>query len=116
MGSYTLQQLGYAAPLLLVYAVAIILSAVFVRKYPFPSMLTLAGAVILFVNVIAIALAQHYVLRARIESGWPDAQYAQTTVIVSAIGAIVRAVGSALLIAAIFVGRKSKAVNQPDHK
>src|ERR1043166_6380754 len=109
METYVLHQLAYGAPLLLVYAVGIILSAVFVRKYPFSAMLTLAGIVILFVNVIAIAALQGYFLRARIEAAWTDVQYSQMTTTVSAIGAIVRAIGSALLIAAIFVGRKIKA-------
>lgn len=112
MGSYVLQQLGYGTPLLIVYLVGIILSAVFVRKYPFPAMLTLAGAVILFVNVIAMALIQGYFINARVESGWTIAQYSQITMIVAAIGAVVRAIGSALLIAAIFVGRKGKAAGQ----
>lgn len=109
-GSYVLQQLGYGTPLLFVYLIAIILAAVFVRKYPFPAMLTLAGAVILFINVIAIAIAQGYFLRARIESGWSAEQYRQITMIVSAIGALVRAIGTALLVAAIFVGRKAKPI------
>ncbi|HSQ24144.1 MAG TPA: hypothetical protein VLN44_07035 [Pyrinomonadaceae bacterium] len=108
MGSYTLQQLGYGSPLLIVYLVGIILSAVFVRKYPLPAMLTLAGTVILFVNLIAITAAQGYFIRARVESGWSPEQYSQITMVVAAIGAIVRAVGTALLIAAIFVGRKVK--------
>jgi len=34
MEPYVLHQLAYGAPLLLVYAVGIILSAVFVREYP----------------------------------------------------------------------------------
>lgn len=108
MGSYVLQQMGYGAPLLIVYVVGIILAAVFVRKYPLPAMLTLAGTVILCVNLIAIAAAQGYFIRARVESGWSPEQSAQITTVVSAIGAIVRAVGTALLIAAIFVGRKVK--------
>lgn len=114
MGSYTLTQLGYGAPLLIVYAAGIILSAVYVRKYPFPAMLTLAGAVILFVNLIAIAMVQGYLIRTRVESGWSPEQYSQMTTVVAAIGAIVRAVGTALLIGAIFVGRKVKAVDQPE--
>ena len=108
METYVLHQLAYGAPLLLVYALGIILSAVFVRKYPFTAMLTLAGTVILFVNVIAIAALQGYFFRARVEAAWTDVQYSQMTTTVSAIGSIVRAIGSALLIAAIFVGRKVK--------
>ena len=114
MGSYVLQQLGYGSPLLIVYLVGILLSAVFVRKYPFPAMLTLAGAAILFVNLIAIALVQGYLINARIESGWSPEQYTQLTMIVAVIGGMVRAIGTALLIGAIFVGRKVKAVSKAE--
>ena len=109
MGPYVLQQLGYSTPLLIVYLVGVVLSAVFVRKYPFPAMLTLAGSAILFVNQIAIVLIQGYLIKARVESGWTPEQYTQLLIIVSVVGNIVRAIGSALLIGAIFVGRSVKA-------
>ena len=112
MGSYVLQQLGYAAPLLVVYLVGIVLAAIFVRKYPLPAMLTLAGCVILSINVVALAITQGYLIIARVQSGWSGPEYAQMTMVVSAIGAIVRALGSALLVAAIFVGRKPKQITQ----
>lgn len=108
MGQYVIQQLGYGAPLLFVYLVGIVLAAVFVRKYPLPAMLTLAGAVILAVNVFALALIQGYFINARIQAGWTVQEYTQITMVVSAIAAIVRAIGTALLIGAIFVGRKVK--------
>jgi hypothetical protein len=112
MGSYVLQQLGYATPLLIVYLVGIALAGIFVRKYPLPAMLTLAGCVILSVNVVGIAITQGYLIIARVQSGWSGPEYSQMTMIISAIGAIVRALGSALLVAAIFVGRKPRPVNQ----
>ena len=114
MGSYVLQQLGYGSPLLIVYLIGIILSAVFVRKYPFPAMLTLAGAAILFVNLIAIALVQGYLISGRVASGWSPEQYTQLMTITLVIGGIVRAIGTALLIGAIFVSRSVKAEVQPE--
>ncbi len=113
MGQYVLQQLGYATPMLIVCLVGIILAAVFVRKFPFPAMLTLAGCVILFLNIFAITMTQGYFIQARVESGWSAAQFSQLTMIVSAIGAIVRALGTALLVAAIFIGRKTKPASEP---
>src|SRR5262245_39511492 len=104
MGQYVSQQLGYGALLMLVYLVGIVLSAGFVRKYPLPAMLTLAGCVILLVNVIALAVIQGYFIQARITNGWTAAEYSQVTMVIGLIGAIVRAIGSALLIGAIFVG------------
>jgi hypothetical protein len=109
MGEYVLQQLGYGIPLLIVYLVCIVLAAIFVRKHPLASMLALAGAVILLVNVIAIAVIQGYFFQARITNGWTAVEYANITRVIGLIGAVVRALGSALLVAAIFVGRKAKA-------
>jgi hypothetical protein len=111
MGSYVLQQLGYNSLPLIVYLIGILLAAVFVRKYPFSAMLTMAGSAILFVNQIAITMLQGYLISARSESGWSPEQYTQLLVVVSVIGNIVRAIGTALLIGAIFVGRKVKAVS-----
>ena len=111
MGEYVLQQLGYGALLLVVYLAGIILSAVFVRKYPLPAMLTLAGCVILLVNVIALALIQGYYIQARVTNNWTAAEYGQLTTVIGTIGAVVRAIGSALLIAAIFVGRRQREVS-----
>ena len=108
MGQYVLQQLGYGSLLLIVYVAGIILSAIFVRKYPLPSMLTLAGCAILLVNVIGLALVQGYLIDSRMQSGWSGVEYGHMTMIVSIVGSIVRAIGSALLIAAIFLGRKIK--------
>lgn len=106
MGEYVLQQLGYGSLLLIVYAIGIVLSAIFVRKYPLPAMLTLAGCAILLVNVIGLALVQGYLIDARMQSGWSGIEYSQMNKIVSIVGGIVRAIGSALLIAAIFLGRR----------
>jgi len=108
MGSYVLQQLGYNSPFLIVCLAGIGLSAVFVKKYSLPAMLTLAGTVILFVGVIAIAIAQGYSFRARAESGWTPDQYNEVLITIGAINGVVRAIGTALLIGAIFIGRKVK--------
>ena len=113
MSQYVLQQLGYAAPLLIVYLVGIILAAVFVRKYPFPALLALAGCLILSLNILALTMTQGYFINARIESGWTVAHYSQMTMIVSAVGAVFRALGTALLVAAIFIGRKAKPASEP---
>lgn len=111
MGPYVLQQLGYNSPLLIVYLIGVLLSAVFVRKYTFPAMLTLAGSAILFVNQIAITLIQGYLINARGQSSWSPEQYTQLLIVLSVVGNIVRAIGTALLIGAIFVGRSVKAIS-----
>jgi hypothetical protein len=112
MGQYLTQQFGYAAPVLLVYLVGMILSIIFIRKYPLAAILALAATLILFANGIGIPVAQGYLLRARIESAWSPLQFSQMQAIVSVIGAALRTLGSALLIAAVFAGRKSKVTNE----
>ena len=112
MGQYLTQQLGYVGPVLVVYLVGMILSIIFIRKYPLAAILALAATLILFGAAIGITMAQGYLIRARIESAWSLAQYGNMQAIVSVIGTALRTLGSALLIAAVFTGRKSKATNE----
>ena len=113
MGSYVLTQLGYNSPLLnRLPGGHRSVGRVSSRSTALPAMLTLAGTVILFVGVIAIAIAQGYSVRARVESGWTPDQYNEVLVTIGAIGGVVRAIGTALLIGAIFIGRKVKTDNQ----
>ena len=112
MGQYLTQQFGYAAPVLLVYLVGMILSLVFLRKYPMPAILALAATLILFATALGVTMMQGYLLRMRIDSQWSSNQFSQMQAVVSVIGTGLRTLGSALLIAAVFVGRKAKA-NDP---
>ena len=109
-GSFLIQQLAYASPVIVVYLVGIVLAVIFIKKYPGPAILTLLGAVILLVNALGTAGAQAYLMRLRFDSNWTIAQYAEMMSLVSIIGSIARALGSALLLAAVFVGRKSKTI------
>ena len=111
--SIILQQLAYAGPVLTVYAVGLVLAVIFIRKYPVPAILTLIGTVILAATIFGITFAQNYLTRVRMTSGWPFERYNQIMSMISLAGSIMRALGSAFLIAAIFVGRKSKTVIQP---
>ena len=109
MGQYLTQQLAYLGPVLVVYLVGMILSLVFIRKHPLASILALAATLILFASAIGVTIAQGYLIRTRIESAWSPIQFSQMQAIVSVIGAALRTLGYALLIAAVFVGRKAKA-------
>ncbi len=112
-GSFLTQQLAYAAPALLVYLVGMVLAVIFIRKYPGPAILTLLGTGILLVTTIGIALAQVHFMRLRVESGWTTARYGQMSSVVSIAGSMLRGLGLALWLAAVFVGRKSKTITSP---
>ena len=111
--SFIFQQLAYAGPVLIVYLVGLILALIFIRKYPVPALLTLVDTVILAATIFGISFTQTYLMRVRITSGWPFDKYNQMMSMVSITGSIMRALGSALLFAAIFVVRKSKTIIQP---
>jgi hypothetical protein len=111
--SLLFQQLAYAVPVLVVYLLGLILAVIFIKKYPGPAILTLIGIVILTATIFGISFTQAYLNEVRITSGWPFEKYSQTMSLVSLTGSIMRALGSALLVAAIFVGRKSKTIIQP---
>lgn len=100
--SYLFNQVGYHVPALIVYLVTCVLALVFITRAPVPSMLALSGAVILGLTTIAVAVLQAYL----IENRGYDQQTAELINLSGKIGAYVRAIGLALLVAAIFVGRR----------
>ena len=109
MGQYLIQQFAYTGPVLIVYLVGMVLSIVFIRKYPMPAMFALAATLILFASSLGATMAQAYFFRLRYEYGWTMAQYGRMNVIVVGITTALRVLGSALLVAAVFVGRKPKS-------
>lgn len=108
--SLLIQQLAYSGPVIVVYLVGLVLAVIFIRKYPVPAILTLLATIILLGNIFGIAFAQAYFIRARLGSGGPMASYSTMMSVVSIIGSIMRALGSALLLAAVFAGRKSQTI------
>ena len=111
--SFMIQQLAYAVPTLIVYLVGMVLAVIFVRKYPRPALLTLFATIILLVTTVGITFAQGYLSTLRLEYGWSQIQYGQRLSLVSIPGSILRGLGTALLLAAVFVGRKSKTITSP---
>ena len=65
---------------------------------------------ILLGNIFGIAFAQAYFIRARLESDGSTASYSTVMSVVSIVGCITRILRSALLLAAVFVGRKSRTI------
>jgi hypothetical protein len=108
--SFLGQQLAYSLPQLLVYLAGLILAIIFFRKYSTSALLVLCGSVVLLLTSLGQTFIQFYLFRARVESGWSAAGYARMLSIVFVVASILRALGLALWLAAVFAGRKSKTI------
>lgn len=109
-GLVLIQQLAYSIPVILVYLVGLVLAVIFIKKYPVPAILTLLAAIILLGNIFGITFAQTYLIRSRLGSSGSMASYSTMSQMISIMGSLMRAVGSALLLAAVFVGRRSQTI------
>lgn len=105
---YLLQQFAYASPQILVYLAGVALGIFFIKKYRTAAMLVLGGSVILLITTIGQTLLQFYLFRARVSYGWSAAGFAQVLSIVAVLTSLMRAVGLALWLIAVFIARKPK--------
>jgi hypothetical protein len=106
--SQLLHQLVFAAPMLIVTFVGLVLALIFIRKNSVPAVLTILAILAFWLAGGGIAIAQTYLFRMRLEHGWTNLQYSQIMSLVSMSTSIVRALAIALLLAAVFVGRKGR--------
>ena len=111
MGQYISQQLAYSGPVLIVYLVGMILSLVLIRKYPTAAILALAATFVLFATSIGLTMTQGYLFSTRLEAARSLSQYNQMQTILLIAGAGLRTLGTALLVAAVFTGRKEKGIS-----
>jgi hypothetical protein len=109
-GVFLIQQLAYSGPVIIVYLVGVGLAVTFMKKYPVPALLTLLAMIMLLGNIFGVTFVQAYLIRARLGSGAPMSSYNTMQSMISILGTIMRAVGSALLLAAVFLGRKRQTV------
>ncbi|MEK0425345.1 MAG: hypothetical protein RJB11_1436 [Planctomycetota bacterium] len=105
--SYLLSQLGYQAPMLLVYLVAFVLALVFMRRASTSCILTLIGVGILVSSMIVITGVQASLIDGFRAGGRNTADSNRLMWIIGLAGSVARAVGLMFLVAAIFVGRRS---------
>lgn len=110
---YLLQQFAYASPQILVYLAGVALGIFFFKKYGTSAMLVLGGSVIFLLTTIGQTSLQFYLFRVRINSGWSAASYAQMLSIVAVLASLMRALGLALWLVAVFIGRKAKTTIEP---
>jgi len=105
--SFLLQQLAYQLPILLVFLGGAIAAAVMLRRHRTASVLCLLGCAISIVTILVVTGLQGWLFGARLKEGWTMARYAQGMSVVGLAGAILRPIGLALVLVAVFVGRHS---------
>lgn len=109
-----LMQLAHQTPGLIVYLAGIVLAAVLWRRSPVPCLLTLlACGLLLAVNLVQTISTQWLIVQ-HSEGAWEVSRLSAVMTAVSFIGTFFRAVGVALLLAAVFVGRRAPAWQPPE--
>lgn len=98
------QMIGQS-PLLLVYLVGMLLCGIFWRRAGTAATLAMIGLGILLVTTVGSALLQGYLLQNRMATGQSVATYAQMMVWIGIGTAVIRAFGTGLIVAGVFVGR-----------
>lgn len=106
------QQLTVQAPMMLIYGVSIIFCLVFVRRYPLPAALAIFGLATGLVTAIGYVLIYTYLTQLREEQAWDVPRFAGAVQVLSVVATGGRGLAVALLVAAVFVGRKR--TTQPD--
>ena len=102
----SLKQLSWQTPVLLIYAVGMILALVFWKRSPAASVCSMIGFLVLLTTSIVITVAQAYFFSARIEQHWSQFDIDRDLFTSNLIASVVRAVGVILILIAIFVKRK----------
>jgi hypothetical protein len=107
--SHLLQQLAYQLPALFIFVAGGIAAAVSVRRHRASSVLCLVGCVVSLLTIFAITGIQAWLFGARQSEGWTMARYGQAMSLVAMAGAVLRPIGLALILVAVFIGRKQPA-------
>ena len=113
--SQLLSQLIFQAPQLVVYVIAFILALVYMGRASTPCILTLVAVGILVIATLGVAVIQASLIDGQQAGGRDPAEFARQMSNVALAGSCVRAVGLGLLIAAIFVGRRSEVGGWDEH-
>ena len=101
------------AAMLVVYLLGAFLAIRWWRRYPRPAMLVLLGVSILLATSLATTAIQVYVVRTVAPGGGGAASISSIFQIVGLVAGVVRAGGTALLIAAAFAERRTVDVGFP---
>ena len=98
-------QLLGQSPVLLVYVGGIVVCALMSRRAPRGAMLALIGLALLLLVTVGHLFLNMYLINLRTGTGATANSLAQTLLVVSIGSAIIRAAGTALILAGVFAGR-----------
>ena len=101
--SVLFSQLLSQVPSLLVYVGGIVLAAVWMRRAPTAATLTIIGLAIMLVSMLAFTLFQNYVITSR--AAGSAVSIGQMLTWAGLASSILRAIGLALVVAAVFANR-----------
>jgi hypothetical protein len=101
--SFLLNQFLNQSPMLLVYIGGIVWAALWARRAPTAALLALIGLTIMLASTIGMTFFQNYMFNNR--GGMTMTSYGQVLTWVSLAASVFRAVGMAMVVAGVFVGR-----------
>ena len=93
-------------PLLLVYAAGIIVCAIRWRRAPTAALLAMIGTSIVLLATVIFAFLSAFLINQRMTAGAPAAQLGNTLTIMAAASSIMRGLGFALVLVAVFAQRQ----------
>lgn len=100
-----LQQLVYQLPGLLVYTLGLLLALVYWRRCHGPALLTVIGCGLLFLTAVGHTAVYVVLVEQRQAGEIPHEQFARVMSLLGLVSSGTRAVGLALVVIAVFVGR-----------
>jgi len=86
------------------------LSIVFIRRQRLPASLALMGSITAIVAALVVAITQLHLFSARYRFSGVSNSYLQLSLIIGWLGALSRGLAIALLVVAVFIGRKPETV------
>ncbi len=104
--SFFFGQLGAQTPALLVYLAGVIAAIVFLRRARMPSLACLLGCGLMIITTLAVTAIQAWMLQLHLDGSWPASRYGQAMSMIGIVSGAIRAVGLALVVAAVFLGRE----------
>jgi len=103
--NYIAQQLLYQTPVFLAALLGVVLSFIFIRRHKSAAFLTLLASATIIIGSLLVILAQAY-LFSMMNMTMTRSSFGQVMTIVGWVGAFFRGLSIALLVIAVFIGRK----------
>ena len=111
--AYAVHQWGILLPAWASYIGGVIIALVFWKHCPLPAFFTVLAMLVLAFTAAAYPLIASHVSGVRIAQHWTSAQYDYRMTDLGTAFSLIRAIGTSLLLAAIFTGRRATGPVHP---